>query len=200
MGQTKQNQRRHVRLAAALLLMLLCAGCATVLPPEHPTISIYPTVYPVRILKGLVPANVPPNTLQTLVSQAGWLDGFGGSRLADSDWRLVARGIARKGYAEIDGRRAGGRIRWITFAVPKESRELRLTAGYARRPPSLHCVGVLVAGKPDQILRRKDAYHRMRETERWTSSKGAATAHVDRVTNATTGKLDHWRVQWISRL
>jgi hypothetical protein len=186
-------------LCLVLIAGLLSCGCPQFLPPIEPTVSLFPTVFPVAILDQSSPVDLSPAALQEVIRHAGWQDGFGKFGLSESNLRLLARGLRNRGYAELDARRAGGAIRWVAFRVLPGGKTLAATAGYDSRPPAAHLVGADLAKAPTESSRR-DAYNYPLHVEAWQGRRTNVPMVVEHIVPLTEGQKGHWEIRHLVSL
>mgnify|MGYP000894287247 CR=1 FL=1 len=120
-----------------LLILLFCLySCQTYLPPNYPLAGLFPTVDISQRLEDMQSCQVSEEFLKAcLDDMALWqiLQDAGTNYNALS---LLKRGLAERGYAELDARRVKTKIKWITFSCKTDSNILEINAAFDKKPPS----------------------------------------------------------------
>jgi hypothetical protein len=186
-------------LCFVLVAGLLTCGCPQFLPPIEPTVSLFPTVFPVAILDQSSPVDLSPAALREVIQHASWQDGFGKFGLSEANLGLLARGLRRRGYAELDARRAGAAIRWVAFRALPDGKTLVATAGYDSRPPAAHLAGVDMSKAPTESTRR-DAYNYPLRVEAWQGKRTNVPMIVEHVVPLAEGQKGHWEIRHLVAL
>lgn len=186
--------RAPFALGLSLALGLLGCGCHQFNPPLEPNVSLFPTVFPVRILDQSSAADLPVASIREVIGHAGWMDGFGTFGLSDANLDLIARGLRRRGYAELDARRAGGTIRWIAFRVLPDGDTLAVTAGYDQRPPAAHLMGTDLTAPPVEGP-RQDAYNYPLRVDSWQGQRANVPMTVEHIVPLVKDREEHWEIR-----
>lgn len=124
---------RSIHFLVLLTALLFCA-CQTTLPPPRPLANMYPSLEPAAVLNALQPRPTDPDWLRRQLAAIA-LDrlllqyGF-----PDHEWPLLARGLSRRGYAEIDARKTGSPLRWMIFRAPSGNPQLMIIAAFDNLP------------------------------------------------------------------
>ncbi|MBN2450417.1 MAG: hypothetical protein JXR77_08505 [Lentisphaeria bacterium] len=192
------RQRSIGRLGMILGVLLWGAGCRTpVAPPVRPVANLFPTLQPVTVLEGLEPSDVADASLAEMLEEAGVLDPLRHWGLTTAELGTAARGLRRRGYAEIDARRCACPVRWVvlrTLAVTEALRELRVEAGHADVPGIAREYGIDVATEPGERATRHDVYGRGSEVWSWHGGRGGRACTVRRVYGPAGGTV-HWETE-----
>lgn len=122
---------RHVLV---VLTLLACSACRTPQAPPRPLANMYPSLEPAAILETLQPRPIAADWLRQQLAALDLDRQLQLSGFPDHDWALLARGLSRRGYAEIDARKTGSPLRWITFRAPAGTRQLIVTAAFDALP------------------------------------------------------------------
>jgi len=174
----------------------LTCGCPQrFLPPIQPNVSLYPTVYPVRILDQCTPVDLSPASLRQVLKHADWLDGIGKAGLSEGTAQLIIRSLRKRGYAELDARRSKAQIRWIAFRALLDGKTLVASAGYDHRPPPAHLTGVDLAAKPAQASRR-DAYNYPLRVDTWQGMRTNVPMVVEHIVPMVKSRPEHWEISY----
>ncbi len=181
-------------LCLSLAIGLLGVGCQQFNPPVQPNVSLFPTVFPVRVLDQSAATDLPVACLEEVIQHASWQDGFGQFGLSEANADLIVRGLRRRGYAELDARRAGGTIRWVAFRVLPGGDTMAVTAGYDRRPPAAHLAGTDLTVAPTESPRR-DAYNYPLKIETWQGQRGNVPMEVEHILPLAEGREEHWEIR-----
>lgn len=118
------------------LSCLLLAGCCTdaVLPPERPLAYVYPTLVPMNAIVDCVPVQLDVNAVRTVLDKSQILEELVETGLLESELEILARGLAKHGYAELDSRRCKkAKLRWVS--VFTYSDKFVVCSGYDKLPP-----------------------------------------------------------------
>lgn len=178
---------------------LLLSGCQRFTPPVQPNVSLFPTVFPVRILEHATPAELAEGGVRRSLGHTGWEDGLGPFGLDETNAELIVRGLRQRGYAELDARRAGGPIRWIAFRALPDGETLLLTAGYDRRPPAPHLTGTDLA-VPAREQSRLDAYSYPIQVHSWQGRREGIPMVVERIVPLVKGREGYWEIRHLMPL
>ena len=179
-------------LFPVLAVAFALTACRTFRPPEKPVVSLFPTVFPAAVLDACVPASISGTRLRGLLRSFGWTDVGVGSYEAD----LISRGLSRRGYAELDARRADIALRWLVFRVEQGDSpgpRLILKAAYSRRPPARHAPGVNAGSRPGETVPGRDPYGYPITITRWENPAIPGVA-VRRIVCPSFPTSNRWEV------
>ncbi|MBO4512972.1 MAG: hypothetical protein J5746_09405 [Victivallales bacterium] len=96
---------KRLRTVAACLALALCfCGCNGVQMPQRPLAYMYPSLMPMSALKSFHGRNITSEEVKSLFEKAGLNQTLVAYGFLDSDYAILARGLAARGYAEIDAR------------------------------------------------------------------------------------------------
>ncbi len=96
---------KRLRAVAACLAIALCiCGCAGVQRPQRPLAYMYPSLMPMSALKAFHGRNTTSEQVKSLFEKAGLNQTLMAYGFLNSDYAILARGLAARGYAEIDAR------------------------------------------------------------------------------------------------
>ena len=114
--------RQSTLFAMALATALLLAGGVSkeYLPPNRPLAGMYPSVLPPSELGRFHNVQTDEAELESHLRELGLWEPLVRAGLLQTELRVVARGLARRGYGELDARRCNSGIRWVAFVgLPK---------------------------------------------------------------------------------
>ena len=114
--------RKSTLFAMALAAALLLAGCVSkeYLPPNRPLAGMYPSVLPPSELGRFHNVQTDEAELESHLRELGLWEPLVSAGLLQTELRVVARSLARRGYGELDARRCNSGIRWVAFVgLPK---------------------------------------------------------------------------------
>ncbi|MBP5640763.1 MAG: hypothetical protein J6X55_14880 [Victivallales bacterium] len=111
--------RKSLLYAILQLIVLSLCGCKSFEPPPRPVAYVFPTVREMSSLEDLEERNVSIQEIQNWMARAGIYDELRAYGMTDDDWHLLARGLRRGGYAELDARKTRLGFRWITISCLK---------------------------------------------------------------------------------
>ena len=174
----------------------LSAGCRTPFePPTRPIANLYPTVYPSTILGEVKPGAVPLRRLGELLQETGLLAPLTVAGMWRQELETVVRGLAHRGYAEIDARRSDCRVRWVVFRLQTLSTGLCLVleAGGDDMSPAARYFGIDTAAAP-KVADRTDIYGRRSLLQTWTTTGDRGEGTIRRVCR-TDGLLLYWEIE-----
>ena len=181
----------------AWVLGLAMAGCRTpVLPPTVPVANLYPTLNPSSILETSRSVSVTAAEVSAILTEVGLLEPLTGHGMGPGEVPLVCRGLQRHGYAELDGRRSGGPVRWVVLRGVAEGGAtcLVVEAGLESPPARAAQWGIEVRQSSGARTTRADIYGRRAEVETWRGTSARARVEVSRV--QTKDRRTYWEVDY----
>ena len=125
-----------IRKTTLLLLpLLLLFSCRSVQPSKQPVAGMYPTVDISRRLEDMKAFSCTEEQLREALKSIRIWDFLQTAGMKDSELSLVRRGLAERGYAEIDTRHVKEiPIHWVTFAS-KDGKKMEISAAFLQMPP-----------------------------------------------------------------
>ncbi len=177
-------------LLAALLVLL--AACRTVEPPQRPVAYLFPSVRTMAEVQGLQTHAIAVADLAALLDEVGCGPLLRQAGMLDYELGTVARGLANRGYAELDARRSPGPILWVTFAGMGDGR-LEITAAFRQLPPESCRAGIDHRLPPQATAQGHDAYGRRQNTRTWS----AGNAELRQRQWPDGGPEDYWEMRWL---
>ncbi|NMA45814.1 MAG: hypothetical protein GX945_04560 [Lentisphaerae bacterium] len=172
--------------------LLLLAACHTVEPPLRPVAYLFPSVRTMAELEGLKAQDIAVADLAALLDEAGCGPLLRQVGLLDHELGIVARGLADRGYAELDARRSAGPIPWVTFAGMSDGR-LEITAAFRHLPPESCRAGINYRQPPREVALGYDRYGRPQMTRTWA----AGHAELRQRQWPKGGPEDYWEMRWL---
>ncbi len=155
-----------IRRMLMCLSGVLVVSCTTVEPPSRPVGYMVPTVRTGTSLGSLAPREISSQALAICLRTNGCMEPLVNAGMLPHELEIVSRGLASKGYAEIDARNARGLIRWLAFSShPNGMLEIR--ASFAEQPPAALCGGLSPEQEPDQVTRQSNAFGDVLELSTW---------------------------------
>lgn len=95
-----------ILLSFLLAFALFCAGCRTTyLPPKRPFAGMYPTVMTIHEMQDMHPVKVDVQSLEAHLEEMNILSPLKNAGMTNDELQIVSRGLAQRGYAELDARR-----------------------------------------------------------------------------------------------
>jgi len=185
---------KHLAVGAAIIFL---SGCLSV-PSRPPYIGMFPSLHAAGTLNEVKPYKIDATRVQELLRTAGIDVSLGEFRLKEDDFRLLARGLSRHGYAEIDARRSASQVRWAVLkSLPETEKEnaiLSVETGYWQRPPEKHLAGINLDRPPDRTENRTNIHGEREKHSSWERRIGGISILVSRVTDQRTSRLHHWEI------
>ena len=112
-------------------LLLLLSGCSSVEPPERPVAYVFPTVRSLDSLNGARERQVGSAQIAGGLARAGVYDDLRAAGMLKDEHQLLARGLARNGYAELDLRKTPLDMKWLSLTTRQDG-QVDIVIGYAR--------------------------------------------------------------------
>lgn len=112
-------------------LLLLLSGCSSVEPPERPVAYVFPTVRSLDSLNGARERQVGTAQIAGWLARAGVYDDLRAAGMLQDELQLLARGLARNGYAELDLRKTPLDMKWLSLTTRQDG-QVDIVIGYAR--------------------------------------------------------------------
>ena len=112
-------------------LLLLLSGCSSVEPPERPVAYVFPTVRSLDSLNGARERQVGTAQIAGWLARAGVYDDLRAAGMLKDELQLLARGLARNGYAELDLRKTPLDMKWLSLTTRQDG-QVDIVIGYAR--------------------------------------------------------------------
>ncbi|MFA6929182.1 MAG: hypothetical protein WCT05_02565 [Lentisphaeria bacterium] len=145
-----------------LLALLFLFSCRTVQPPSRPVAGFYPTVDVSRRLDDLQACTIAEQQLRDALQSMHIWELLQAAGMEDKESALICRGLGERGYAELDARRAGSPLHWVTFASP-DGKNLEISAAFLNAPPPRCRFDVMLEKKPNRQEGRKIIRNRKTE-------------------------------------
>ena len=98
-----------------LVLSLLLASCVGVKAPNRPLAYLYPTTRPMAELGSLTPVKTTQEAVIALLEKEGLYADLKRAGLEDMELETVLRGLAKRGFAEIDARHTKCRVKVVSI-------------------------------------------------------------------------------------
>ena len=192
-GVRQTIMRTRAFQLAGVMMLLLGGGCRTVQPPERPVANLFPTLMPMAGLQSFQPRPVTPEQVAALLTRTGCLELLRKAGMLDTELNVLARGIERRGYAEIDARRAHTPLLWLAVASTGPT-AWKIVAGFPDYPPS-QCRAGLSAREEPAGTARLNANPDQPPAPFWTSSQGEVRVDLFHI-RTVDGKTDRWQMHW----
>lgn len=195
--------KRLMRRMLMCLPAVLAMSCATtVAPPARPVGYMVPTVRTGTSLGSLAPMEISSQALAVCLRNNGCMEHLVNAGMLPHELEIVSRGLASKGYAEIDARNARSLIRWLAFSShPNGMLEIR--ASFSEQPPTALCGGLSPEREPDQVTRQSNAFGDVLELTTWRndtmSLRRIAPAKAPKSKKAKPGQV-FWEIIWWLKL
>jgi DNA-binding protein H-NS len=199
MSRTRVTIRLAGTVGVAALLFLLAVGLGCRSAREAPPLAfMFPTLYSPRILEDVTPTPTSAKNVESILRRFGLARDLRDAGMADRELEVIARGLSNRGYAELDARRADGRVRWVSFRGKTPNGQgkpvLVVTAGYWLRPGDLSRFGIDTRANQPVRSERRDPYGVPQTVDTWTGT-GSASPVLRRVLDAFSGDLSHWELE-----
>ncbi len=186
--------RTWILLCAGVLALLLGSGCrTTVRPPARPVANLFPTLMPMSSLQSFQPRPATSEQVAALLARTGCLELLQKGGMLDTELSVLARGIERRGYAEIDAHRARIPLRWLIVASPGPETWI-IAASFPDYPPDQCRAGLSDQGEPAGKT-RLSVNPDQPPAPFWTSTQGGVRTELFRIL-ADDGKNDRWQMRW----
>lgn len=179
----------------AIVLLLLFAGCRTVEPPRRPVAYLFPSVRTMAEVQGMQRYGISLGELTAVLDQIGCGPLLRQAGLLDGELATIVRGLAHRGYSELDARRSPGTIQWLSFGgLP--GGELEIVAGFRELPPK-GCRAGLDPQRASVVATevRQDAYGRRQVVSSWS----ADAAQLRELRWPDGGPAVYWEMRWLIR-
>lgn len=173
-------------------VLLLLSACRTVEPPQRPVAYLFPSVRTMGALEGLQAQDIAVADLAALLDATGCGPLLRQVGLLDQELAIVARGLAKRGYAELDARRSSGPILWVTFAGMNGG-HLEITAAFQHLPPESCRAGINPRQPPHEATLGHDLYGRLQKTLIWKAGR----AELRRWQWTENGPENCWEMRWL---
>lgn len=130
-----------------LISMFFLFSCRSVQPPSQPVAGLYPTVDISRRLEDMKALSCNEEQLRVALQSIRVWDFLLIAGMKEEELSLVRRGLAERGYAEIDARRADSPLHWIIFASA-DGKKLGISAAFMQAPPPSCRQGIMLEKTP----------------------------------------------------
>ena len=184
--------RRMIMLPLLGALLVLLAACRTVEPPQRPVAYLFPSVRTMAEVQGLQAHDIVVADLVALLDEVGCGPLLRQAGMPDYELGTVARGLANRGYAELDARRSPGPILWLSFAGMGDGR-LEVTAAFRQLPPESCRAGIDHRQPPQATAQGYDPYGRRQNSRTWS----AGNAELRLWQWPDGGPDDYWEMRWL---
>jgi len=177
-----------------VLALFFSSGCrTTVRPPERPVANLFPTLMPMSSLQSFQPRPATPEQVAALLARTGCLELLQEAGMLNTELSVMARGIERRGYAEIDARRARTPLLWLIVAsLGPET--WKIAAGFPDYPPNQCRAGLSAQGEPAGTAQLSTIPNQP-PAPFWTSTQGDVRTDLFRIL-AGDDKTDRWQMHW----
>ncbi len=122
------------------LTVFTLLSCSTVKPPQRPVAYIYPSLVPMSAIQLCTPVQLDDATIRKLLNESRTLSILENAGLRQSEIAILARGLAKHGYAELDARRSKSDISWLTISCRDDSTVIR--AIFRNKPNDFNRFGI----------------------------------------------------------
>jgi hypothetical protein len=113
--------------------------------------------------------------------------------MLDTELSVLVRGIERRGYAEIDARRARTSLLWLIVAS-LDQETWKIAAGFTDYPPSQCRAGLSAQGEPAGTARLSTNLNQP-PAPFWSSTQDGVRTELFRLL-ADDDKTDRWQMHW----
>ena len=168
----------------AAVLVALC-GCYRVKPPSRPVAYLYPTVMPMSALESCTARPATPQEVRAILEEATLLPLLEKAGLLPGDLEIMARGLAKRGYAELDARRAPGNLNWV--AILFREKGCHVLGGFAKKPAAGAGFDAAILDGQAKSRFERDPYGRVKSITEYPSEQPNALLRLVRL----DGKA-HW--------
>ena len=191
--------RRPAQRVAWLPLLCFCiAGCRSTKDGGTPLAFMFPTLYSTRILDTTTPLSVSAEQIEAVMRDLKAFRPLHQAGMKRTELHVVARGLRNRGYAELDARRSGSSVRWVSFRgdTPESEEEpvLVVTVGYWARPAGPRPVAGLPESRDPVSSKRHDPYGVPQNILSWRG-EGPRAPVLRKVLNAFDGNVSHWEIE-----
>ena len=183
-----------------LISVLFLFSCRTVQPPSQPVAGLYPTVDISRRLEDMKTLSCSEEQLRVALQSIRIWDFLLVAGMKEEELSLVRRGLAERGYAEIDSRRAGGPLHWIIFASG-DGKKLEISAAFLQTPPPSCRQGIMLEKTPHRQESRTIQRNRKVEYQYlniWQCPmKDGSPLEIWKITGQNRSRSDntHWEIR-----
>jgi len=183
-----------------LLSTLFLFSCRTVQPPSQPVAGLYPTVDISRRLENLKPLSCSQEQLRSALQSIRIWDFLLSAGMKEEELALVSRGLAERGYAEIDARRATSPLSWVCFAS-QDGKKLEISAAFLQTPPPSCRQGIMLEKTPHRQESRTIQRNRKVEYQYlniWQCPmKDGSPLEIWKITGQNRSRSDntHWEIR-----
>lgn len=124
-----KTMKQLFTLAAVAVCAVGVWGCVgeAYYPPGRPVAYMFPSVMSGRSLSLLRARPTTPAELSLRLEAMGLLAELRQAGMVDNELAILARGLGRRGYGELDCRRAEGSMRVVVF-YSRDGKELAIEA------------------------------------------------------------------------
>ena len=176
-------------LLGALIFTL--TSCTTFEPPPRPVAYVFPTIRDMASLDDVEERDVTVKDIHGWLARAGIYNELRAGGITDDDWMLLARGLRRGGYAELDLRKTRIGFRWVTISCLKGG-TIEVMIGYDRdRGKAMRAGMVWQEHVLDETVRRCSMPN-MAIADAWFGRTGTTEREYIALTSKATGKPAFW--------
>jgi len=176
-------------LLGVLAMAWLC-GCSTVLPPARPVAYMFPTVLPMSALEECIPRETTVADIEACLARSELKASLLEMGLQPGDLAIMARGLSKRGYAELDARRVKGRLQWVSVCYLKAGTILR--ASYSSLPSGLRKHAEAVQESTEGTLHfERDPYGNVKVITEYPGPKSNSILR-----QVKSPKKSHWEIRW----
>lgn len=173
-----------------LVLALFCS-CQGIKRPERPVTTMFPTVLPANVMSALAPCSLSHDDLQEIMDKTGTSPELQKAGFLQTDYSIIRRGLEKRGYAEIDGRRCRALPwQWLTFCAisGNDSINLCISKGYNTMPANISLPDL---ARPPRFRRpaANGYYQDVEVIQEYDNTKILRVFQPD-----SPGKLSHWEI------
>jgi hypothetical protein len=128
-----------------LLTALLCCSCRTTSLPKRAVASMFPTVISASKLEEFTPLQATQFHLDFCLGIAKVRQDLSQAGLSSADREVILRGLAKRGFAEIDARNCSLPWQWLYFASHPD-KTLHVVCGFKEKPKGQYMKDISLQG------------------------------------------------------
>ena len=183
---------RHF-LSYALLgsLIVTLTSCTTFEPPPRPVAYVFPTIRDMASLDDVEERDVTVKDIHGWLARAGIYNELRAGGITDDDWMLLARGLRRGGYAELDLRKTRIGFRWVTISCLKGG-TVEVMIGYDRDRGKAMRAGMVWQPRVLDETVRRCSMPNMAISDAWFGRTGTTEREYVVLNSKATGKPAFW--------
>ena len=171
----------------AFISLILCS-CHSVKPPQRPVAYLYPTVMAMSELEDCKARATTPQLARELLEKASVLSLLNAEGMLPGDLEIMARGLTKRGYAELDARRTDGNLQWV--AILALDHGFLILCGFRKLPPPAARFDAVISDDQSHTYYEHDTYGRIRTITKYPSAHSNVILRRVRVNGKT-----HWETR-----